>query len=53
MRPARKTGGTGQCRDAANHQQVAFGHGVGHIRLVQPCRHLLLPEIEITVRELV
>jgi polyhydroxyalkanoate synthesis repressor PhaR len=44
--------GIGQRGQAANHQNIAFGHGVGHFRLVQPCRHLLLPEIEIAAREL-
>jgi hypothetical protein len=44
--------GAGQGCDGADHQQIALGHGVGHIRLVQPCRHLLLPKVEIAAREL-
>src|SRR5579871_3002737 len=46
-------GGLGQRIQPLNHQQVGLRHGIGDIRLVQPCRYLLLPEIEIAAREFV
>jgi hypothetical protein len=48
-----QAGSLGQRRDTLDHQGIGSGQNIRHFRIVQPRRHLLLPEIEIAARELV
>jgi hypothetical protein len=44
-------GRAGERGQGVDQHKVAFRHGVGHVRLDEPSRHLFLPEIEIAARE--
>jgi hypothetical protein len=47
---ARRLGDRG---DPVDHENIGLGQGIGQFGLVQPRRHLLLPEVEVAARELV
>jgi hypothetical protein len=51
--PLGEAGRLGQRSYACHHQDIGLGQGIGQLGFAQPCRHLLLPEIEIAARELV